>query len=90
MGRFAYITTPIPTLEEVGKSLKISKTRQRRLIEIVTGSAPPHLSVVHRAVVGSANGRLSNRNGASKLSSSRTAAKVSAPSKKSTRAATAS
>jgi hypothetical protein len=38
MGRSVTITTPIPTLEEVGKRLKMSKARQRRLIEIVRGS----------------------------------------------------
>jgi len=40
MGRSVFITTPIPTLEEVGKRLKMSKARQRRLIEIVLGPAP--------------------------------------------------
>jgi hypothetical protein len=40
MGRSVTITTPIPTLEEVGKRLKMGKARQRRLIEIVRGSAP--------------------------------------------------
>ena len=37
MGRSVTISTPIPTLEEVGKRLKMSKARQQRVIEIVRG-----------------------------------------------------
>jgi len=43
MGRSVTITTPIPTLEEVGKRLKMSKARQQRLIEIVRGSGNGHM-----------------------------------------------
>jgi hypothetical protein len=43
MGRSVTITTPIPTLEEVGKRLNMSKARQQRLIEIVRGSRNGHM-----------------------------------------------
>jgi len=78
MGRSVYITTPIPSLEEVGKRLKMSKARQRRLIEIVRGSGNGQLSGSHRDTSGSLDGRF--RNG-------RSATKDSAHSKKSKRAA---
>jgi hypothetical protein len=87
MGRSVYITTPIPTLEEVGKRLKMSKARQRRLIEIVRGSATVQLSGRHRDAAGSIDGRLRNRNGDAKLSTPRNDAKGSAPSKTSKHAA---
>jgi hypothetical protein len=86
MGRSVYITTPIPTLDEVGKSLKMNKARQQRLIEIVTGSAPVRFSVSHRVAAGPTNARLGNRNGTRKLSTLRTATKGSALPKKSKRA----
>jgi hypothetical protein len=35
MARSVHITTPIPTLEEFGKSLGISKSRQDSLIRLV-------------------------------------------------------
>lgn len=35
MGRSVFIDFPIPTLEEYGKSLGMSKKRQQALIEIV-------------------------------------------------------
>jgi len=47
------ITTPIPTLEEVGKRLNMSKARQQRLIEIVRGSRNGQLSERRRNVSGS-------------------------------------
>ena len=43
MGRSVTITTPIPTLEEVGKRLKMTKARQQRLIEIVRGNGHGHI-----------------------------------------------
>lgn len=79
MGRSVNITTPIPTLEEVGKRLKMSKARQQRLIEIVRGNGNGHLSGRHRNVLGSLDGRFRNQSNA---------ATESAPSKKSKRAAT--
>jgi hypothetical protein len=88
MGRFVYITTPIPTLDEVGKSLKMSKARQQRLIEIVVSSAHRKLPVGHRVAQGEKNARMSNGNGARKLiAPSRSATKGSALNKKSKRAA---
>jgi hypothetical protein len=66
MGRSVTITTPIPTLEEVGKRLKMSKARQRRLIEIVRGSGNAHLSERHRDASGSLDGRFRNESGATK------------------------
>jgi hypothetical protein len=53
MGRSVTITTPIPTLEEVGKRLNMSKARQQRLIEIVRGSRNGQLSERRRNVSGS-------------------------------------
>jgi hypothetical protein len=85
MGRSVTITTPIPTLEEVGKRLKMSKARQRRLIEIVTGSAAGQSTTGYRFAQGPANGRQGKRNGAVKLSA-RSVAK-SAPSRASKHAA---
>ena len=41
MGRSVEITTPIPSAEEVAKSLGISKSRLRRLQQIVDGTYPP-------------------------------------------------
>jgi hypothetical protein len=38
MTRSVIVTTPIPTLEEFGKSLGISKTRQKALMRIIMGS----------------------------------------------------
>lgn len=35
--RPAIITTPIPTLDELGKRLGVSKARQREIISIVRG-----------------------------------------------------
>ncbi|MGA3370177.1 MAG: hypothetical protein ABSC48_00280 [Terracidiphilus sp.] len=66
MGRSVYITTPIPTLEEVGKRLKMSKARQQRLIEIIASSALGHSSTRHRSAQAPANGRQGNRNGTAK------------------------
>jgi hypothetical protein len=36
--RSVIVTTPIPTLEEFGESLGISKTRQKALMQIIMGS----------------------------------------------------
>jgi hypothetical protein len=83
MSRSVYITTPIPTLDEVGKSLKMSKARQQRLIEIVTSSAPVRFSVRRRDASGSIDGRARNRNGNAKLSTLRIGPKSSMLSKKS-------
>lgn len=46
MVRSVKITTPIPSLEEFGKSLGISKARQRSLIQIMTGNRPGHKTAV--------------------------------------------
>jgi hypothetical protein len=46
MARSVEITTPIPTLEEVGDSLGLSKARRSRLLSIVRNSNPRDL-VVH-------------------------------------------
>jgi hypothetical protein len=74
MGRSVTITTPIPTLEEVGKRLKMSKARQRRLIEIVRGNAPVQFSI-------------RGRNGNARMAASQKVGVGSATSKKSKRAA---
>jgi hypothetical protein len=66
MGRSVTITTPIPTLEEVGKRLKMSKARQQRLIEIVRGSGNGQLSKRHRDALGSLDGRSRNGSGVTK------------------------
>jgi hypothetical protein len=48
MGHSVTITTPIPTLEEVGKRLNMSKARQQRLIAIVSRSSASGRFVVDR------------------------------------------
>jgi hypothetical protein len=78
MGRSVTITTPIPTLEEVGKRLKMSKARQQRLIQIVTGSSTGRFAERHRDASDSVDKRLRNRSSAGADSS---------PTKKSKRAA---
>jgi hypothetical protein len=87
MGRSVYITTPIPTLEEVGNRLKMSKARQRRLIQIVTGAIPDQSSNRRRGATGPVSERSGSRNGTRKLPASRTSANGTASSKKSKRAA---
>ena len=42
MVRSVKITTPIPTLEEFGSSLGLSKARQKALLQIMTGSENGH------------------------------------------------
>jgi len=42
MVRSVKITTPIPSLEEFGRSLGLSKARQRALMQIMTGSENGH------------------------------------------------
>jgi hypothetical protein len=66
MGRSVTITTPIPSLEEVGKRLKMSKARQQRLIEIVRSSVTGRFVERRRDASVSANRRSSNRSGAAK------------------------
>jgi hypothetical protein len=63
MGRSVHITTPIPTLEEVGKRLRMTKARQQRLIEIVRGGGNGQLSERHRDVSRSIDGRFRNVSG---------------------------
>jgi hypothetical protein len=87
MGRSVTITTPIPTLEEVGKRLKMSKARQRRLIEIVRGSAPVQFSVRRRAEARLANARLRHLNGCKKPSTVGIATKPSTQKKSKSAAA---
>jgi hypothetical protein len=87
MGRSVTITTPIPTLEEVGKRLKMSKARQQRIIEIVRGSTPVQFSVRRRDAAVPVDGRSRSKKGNAKLSTPRSVAKVSASSKKIERAA---
>ena len=89
MSRSVYITTPIPTLEEVGKSLKMSKARQQRLIEIMRGSATGRPAVRHKAASGETNESVRTRKSAGKRTTPPVAAKVSSPSKKSKRATSA-
>lgn len=43
--RPAKITTPIPTLDELGKRLGVSKARQREIISIVRGEKNGHVKV---------------------------------------------
>jgi hypothetical protein len=56
MARSVHIKTPIPSLEEVGKSLGMSKSRQQRLIDIV-GSNGRVVSDRSRNMSGSLDGR---------------------------------
>jgi hypothetical protein len=66
MGRSVFITTPIPSLEEVGKRLKMSKARQKRLIEIVRGSGRGELPEDRRDASGSLDVRFRKGSGATK------------------------
>jgi hypothetical protein len=77
MGRSVFITTPIPTLEEVGDRLRMSKARRRRLIQIVTGAVPSHSLERRRDASGPVSERSASRNGTGKLSASRTKAAIS-------------
>ena len=76
MGRSVHIKTPIPSLEEVGESLGISKTRQQRLIDIVRSKRDGNS--------GSQNGRGLDLDG--RVQSKKGDAKTSARRKKSRRA----
>jgi hypothetical protein len=58
MRKFVTITTPIPTLEEVAKRHKISKARQKRILEIMRSLAPSRVASRKRAATGSSNGRM--------------------------------
>ncbi len=60
MRKFVTITTPIPTLEEVAKSHKISKARQKRILEIMRSPAPARVSARKKAATGSSNGHSHN------------------------------
>ena len=42
MVRSVIVTTPIPSLEEFGKSLGLSKARQKALMQIMMGSENGH------------------------------------------------
>jgi len=42
MNRSVVITTPIPSLEEVGASLGLSKARQKALMRIIMGNDSNH------------------------------------------------
>jgi hypothetical protein len=88
MGRSVYITTPIPTLEEVGKSLKMSKARQQRLIEIMRGSDVGRFLERRMDASGPTIGSLRARKSAGTRTTPPVAAKASAVSKKGKRAAT--
>jgi hypothetical protein len=55
MMRSVKITTPIPTLEEFGKSLGISKTRQKAVMRIMTGGDLVHTIAGQRAAGRSRN-----------------------------------
>ena len=48
MMRSVKITTPIPTLEEFGKSLGISKTRQKALMQIIMATDSDHSAAGQR------------------------------------------
>jgi hypothetical protein len=87
MGRFAYITTPIPTLDEVGRSLKMSKARQQSIIQIVGNGSPVRGLRGHRIKFASANVKFRDLNGSIKPPTSRTAKSISGLGKKSKRAA---
>jgi hypothetical protein len=55
MARSVHITTPIPTLEEFGKSLGLSKSRQDSLVRLVRRDGSGRVAARHRdasAVVG--------------------------------------
>lgn len=66
MRRFVTITTPIPTLEEVAKRHKISKARQKRILEIMRNPAPARVSARKKAATGSSDEHLRNGGGAAK------------------------
>jgi hypothetical protein len=87
MGRFAYITTPIPTLDEVGRSLKMSKARQKSIIQIVENGSSLKGPRSHRIKFRSASGEFRNLNRAIKPASSRTVKNPSGLGKKIKRAA---
>jgi hypothetical protein len=87
MGRFAYITTPIPTLDEVGRSLKMSKARQQSLIRIVENGSSLKGPRSRRVKFRPASVEFRNLNGSIKPPSSRTAKNISGLGKKSKRAA---
>jgi hypothetical protein len=44
MGRSVIITTPIPSVEEVARSVGVSQARLRRIREIIDGTYPPKTS----------------------------------------------
>ena len=46
--RSVKITTPIPTLEEFGKSLGISKARQKALMQIIMATDSDHSAATQR------------------------------------------
>jgi hypothetical protein len=52
MARTVHITTPIPTLEEFGKSLGLSKTRQASLLRLVRRDGGSGLNGRHRDASG--------------------------------------
>jgi hypothetical protein len=51
MMRSVKITTPIPTLEEFGKSLGISKARQKALLQIIMSTDSEQLTARQRGTV---------------------------------------
>lgn len=51
MTRSVIVTTPIPTLEEFGKSLGISKARQKSIMRIMTVADSDHSTAGHRGTV---------------------------------------
>jgi hypothetical protein len=51
MMRSVKITTPIPSLEEFGKRLGLSKARQKALMQIMTGGDLDHSIVGQRGTV---------------------------------------
>ena len=48
MTRSVIVTTPIPTLEEFGERLGISKARQKALMQIIMGTDSDHMSAGKR------------------------------------------
>lgn len=67
MARSVKITTPIPTLEEFGRSLGLSKARQKALMQIMTGSENGHAKAgrfgtgMRAVTVGAGNARRARR-----------------------------
>jgi hypothetical protein len=87
MARSVNLTTPVPTLDEVAKSLKIGKTRQKRLLEILSSGTRKLLSARQSGGAEKTLDRSRKRKGEAKPSAPPNSSGLNAASKKSKRAA---